>query len=802
MGQLDDALKKIDELSKKYEKLTRNKAPIFDVNNITQANSAVNSLEESIDLAIQKAEELEEGWGGISKSIGASLAEMSEFDSASNKTIKAMRGIDNIAKDLLNHQQGISILNAKQLASKKSKLEALTQEARTQAIIAAEKYKEVALDKNGNELIGAALKARLKKYDISKKQFKSLQSIAAASKEELANLDEANKKLKEELKSRQKIESSTGIMGGVLKGISKIPILGDLVDGEDAVKAMEGSFKKSGSHMRALGAGIGNLGGQMLSSLTNPMNLVLGAITAIIAATVSADKETGIMAKSLNLSYSEALNTRKELTSIAAASGDASLNTQRLQDTLSSVNSELGTSGKLAEGDLKTFTKLREQAGMTTEEIMGIQKYSMVMGGSLEKNTVNFQAQAKSLSYSKGVVLNTKKLMGEMANVSNRTKISIEGGAEGLANAAVSAKLMGSNMEKVAAIADSLLDFESSIEKELSAELLIGKDLNLEKARTAALNNDMATVAEEITKQAGSAAEFGKMNRIQQEAIASAMGMSADGMADMLVEQEALKSIGQSLNEEEQKAFDLAKEKYGVEEASRMLKSKAQGEGIEGLVAQQSTQEEFTQSVEKMKELFVDIAQTVLPAIQAVLQPIMFVVSSIATGIGMFVNSLKEGKPLAIALAAVVGLIAIPLMISAIGAIFTTFAQIPFGVGIPLGIAAIAGMYSQISKAKTTKVKDAQISPTGGLMVSGEKGTFQLDKEDSVIAGTDLMGGKKKSKPQPQPQGGGNTSVNVDMSQTNALLQQLISVISAGGDVMLDGQKVGTALNLTAYKTQ
>ncbi len=35
---------------------------------------------------------------------------------------------------------------------------------------------------------------------------------------------------------------------------------------------------------------------------------------------------------------------------------------------------------------------------------------------------------------------------------------------------------------------------------ELEAELLTGKDLNLEKAREAALNNDIATLSKEIGK--------------------------------------------------------------------------------------------------------------------------------------------------------------------------------------------------------------------------------------------------------------------------------------------------------------
>jgi len=42
------------------------------------------------------------------------------------------------------------------------------------------------------------------------------------------------------------------------------------------------------------------------------------------------------------------------------------------------------------------------------------------------------------------------------------------------------------------------LDFESSIANELEAELLLGKNINLEKARQAALDNDLATLAVEI----------------------------------------------------------------------------------------------------------------------------------------------------------------------------------------------------------------------------------------------------------------------------------------------------------------
>jgi hypothetical protein len=99
-------------------------------------------------------------------------------------------------------------------------------------------------------------------------------------------------------------------------------------------------------------------------------------------------------------------------------------------------------------------------------------------------------------------------------------------------------------------------------------------------------------------------------------------------------------------------------------------------------------------------------------------------------------------------------------------------------------------------------MKDGVIGPGGEMVVSGPKGSIQLDKDDSIIAGTNLFGDDKQqqptqSQPSPQPQ-----QASVDMSQTNALLQQLISVIQSGGTVMLDGQKVGTALKLGTYQTQ
>jgi hypothetical protein len=92
-------------------------------------------------------------------------------------------------------------------------------------------------------------------------------------------------------------------------------------------------------------------------------------------------------------------------------------------------------------------------------------------------------------------------------------------------------------------MAQSLLNFESSISSELEAELLTGKNLNLEQARYLALTGDAAGAAAEVAKQVGTSADFGKMNVIQQEALAKAAGMTRDQLAQSLIESEALTKL-------------------------------------------------------------------------------------------------------------------------------------------------------------------------------------------------------------------------------------------------------------------
>ena len=137
---------------------------------------------------------------------------------------------------------------------------------------------------------------------------------------------------------------------------------------------------------------------------------------------------------------------------------------------------------------------------------------------------------------------------------------------ERIAKAVVAAKAFGMTLDQVAKSGESLLNFESSIESELKAELITGKQLNLEKARYAALTGDQVTLAEELNKQVGTSAEFAAMNVIQQKSLAEAVGMTTDELAETLRKREEAIKQGKSLAQITEEEAKVALERQNIQD--------------------------------------------------------------------------------------------------------------------------------------------------------------------------------------------------------------------------------------------
>ena len=107
-------------------------------------------------------------------------------------------------------------------------------------------------------------------------------------------------------------------------------------------------------------------------------------------------------------------------------------------------------------------------------------------------------------------------------------------GGQNLIGAGIAARKLGLNMSAVASIAESLLDFESSIENQLTASLLLGRQINLDRARQLAFAGDQAGMMEEILRQVGGEAEFTKMAFHQRKALAESVGVNVEQLARLV----------------------------------------------------------------------------------------------------------------------------------------------------------------------------------------------------------------------------------------------------------------------------
>ena len=105
-------------------------------------------------------------------------------------------------------------------------------------------------------------------------------------------------------------------------------------------------------------------------------------------------------------------------------------------------------------------------------------------------------------------------------------------------------------MELLQSVSDNMLNIEGSLRSEMKARLMTGKDINAQAVREAAMiaqtTGDYSKLSEELSKQVGSAEEFGKMGPMQQKAYADAFGMTTEQMTEMLTKQEQINKYGES----------------------------------------------------------------------------------------------------------------------------------------------------------------------------------------------------------------------------------------------------------------
>jgi hypothetical protein len=337
---------------------------------------------------------------------------------------------------------------------------------------------------------------------------------------------------------------------------------------------------------------------------------------------------------------------------------------------------------------------------------------------------------------------------------------------------------MGTTLEQMNASAKGFLDFESSISAELEAQLLTGKNINLDAARYFALTGQTNNMMKEIQSNFPSWEEFNKMNRIAQEGYSKALGLSVDQMSNMIFEQQTLNKLSKANTltltgqnsaraQAELMAVKSSKDIIGVlnkynisiEERAKLL-----GEETYLQLQNQSAQDKFAMALEKLKETFANLVDGGF--LDTIANTLVAIVNASSKGItGMFSIGEEYEK-------------------AQIQSIRERAKQ---DLGLASKIKEIDDKTDKWRGYTEDEAREKIIAlnkPKQDDFVMRGNTITPFRKDDIIMGGTNLGGGTE------------------ELQKLNKNIELLISIVKEGKDINLDSYKVGTLLSLGNVKTQ
>ena len=552
------------------------------------ADDAIIKLVDGVDDLDKRLDNVGKNAKGYFETLIGLNGAIKKQNESLNITKRATSQIQGIAEKLKDDQEGINRLNAKELGQ-------LQQKYKSQLSNFQIANKEILLGKDGERLNEANLKKRLASLLVAEKITEGHADMIMEMQAESSVLTDINQKLADRTAKEEKVaeyneltnkalDSAGGLMKSIgfgkyadmFKDISKEAneLTEELYDQQQSAKDFNTELEKAKANGERTGEELKNLsklgledadieakvlGDTLVKGATKFKKEMLAALdVAIFKGFKDGIKAFGAaredLAKTFGLGRSDANGLKEQMNFMANSAGEADSNLGHLHFTIADAvkgiqefNAEIGGAVKLTQDELKTFSLLSNEFGLTNEQAAQFVKSAKLRGESAEDLTASLRGQVEILAQQEGVAVNQQQVFSEIGNISAANRLSMEGQGKSLANAAFQAAKLGMSQSQLEKTSSSLLDFESSIAAEMEAELMTGKQLNLEDARRAALMGDQEGLAKAISREIGTSADFGKMNVLQQQSLAKAFGMSREELADTLETQELLTGEAKSM---------------------------------------------------------------------------------------------------------------------------------------------------------------------------------------------------------------------------------------------------------------
>lgn len=366
------------------------------------------------------------------------------------------------------------------------------------------------------------------KEDILKIQEESednQEKLLVLEKKHVKVVEEANKVRNQQSKVNTEIANQmTGSMGKFQSMVESLPLgklvsqqanLGGLMETtqKKVTASLNESFKngESGIQAYAKAGAIAMRGlGMAIRAAMGPLGLIallVAAIVMIIKHAIKATDQARKFSKELGVAADEGARLQQQF---------GTFNGEKGIEAMTSMKEQLGFNTRLSQESANAMGVFMDHASMSNQNLGKIAGNAALIGSDFAE----IAGMAGELASETTGELDILK---EIASLSKDTVGHFVGRTKEMVRQAKLAKDMNLSLEKTMSVSKGLLDIESSIESEMTARLLTGKELNFDAARQLALQGDSAGAAKAITDQVGS---LEGMDMIQLDALASATGLS------------------------------------------------------------------------------------------------------------------------------------------------------------------------------------------------------------------------------------------------------------------------------------
>lgn len=785
-------------------------------NQIDKNNDALKQNKAIIDDIDANAEGVKFVFEDLSKKIqfrnienlDKRFVNISEEAQTTKESIKTLsKGFDtmaNIMQKVQDHQNGISRLSEKDATKQLEKLESTRKEfevtnkrlEKEQEILKI-KQQDISQSIAQKEIELESLKAsgaRTEEIEKSEEALRNLKTeqtetnieIEANEKTQAKITDYINKqnkaydKLVNDLKAAKKeaenMRKALGLSGlavdGLGKAFSKLG-LGGLSSAmgldeakekmkEVADKITDGGKKAAGlvGQFQILGAGLKEIGKNILKHLTDPVTIITGLVAGLTASFKGlislfeeSAKYTGDIAKTFGVSADEASRIGDNLRS--AAGSDFFMNNEQARAAFDAMANASGVinSNFSDQKAVSAMNDLVTYAGRSVEASEGLFRMGKLNNMEADDMEKSLRGQLTLLQKNNKLRINESQAVEMVAKASATVRMNLGANPKKLADAAFYATKLGMTLDEISSAAEQTLNFESAIQSQLEYQLLSGKEINIDAYQQAALSGDAATASKELNRLIEEQGPAIQGNVLAQESLAKTLGISREQLMKSLELQKVQKKIGgdvavieKAINAEMAKGLTL-------EEASAKVGEKS----YESIVKQNKNAAVFSNTVSQIKESFMTALsgsegfkklfskENIASYVETIQNDIIPAVTKLAELAGKFIGFLSKKETIETlkngfnGLVDTIKLLKEPIKwvienLGTISKVLLAIAGIKIAANIVKGVGGIISSIKNIGKGQPgSQSNPLYVTPTGG-------GGF--DKAGSGLG--DMGGGKGK----------------------------------------------------------